>query len=151
MMFKYQSNSIRKTAHRNGAGLRTNAANRKGAALVELAVCLPVLMILILGSIEATGAIFVRQALTTAAYEAAREASRTGATTATATERGQAVLDARRIQNSTISFTPADVAAATRGSLITIEVTATLNGNSPFTGRVIPNQVNRVRTVMVKE
>jgi hypothetical protein len=56
-----------------------------------------------------------------------------------------------RIQNSTINLTPADIATARRGSLITIEVTATLSGNSPFTGRVIPDQVNRVRTIMVKE
>lgn len=148
----YQRNLTEKMrSHPFGVSLRTKPNNRKGAALVELAVCLPVLMILILGSIEATGAIFVRQALTTAAYEAAREASRTGSTTATATARGQAVLDARRIRNSTISFTPADISSASRGSLITIQVTATLNGNSPFTGRVIPDQVNRVRTVMVKE
>jgi len=125
--------------------------SRKGAALVELAVCLPVLMVLILGSIEATSAIFIRQALTTAAYEAAREAARTGATTLTATARGQAVLDARRIRNSTIQFTPSNVSTAGRGNIITIEVTATLSGNSPFTGRVIPDQINRVRTVMVKE
>jgi Flp pilus assembly protein TadG len=146
----------KKSHKRSNSGLtgpraRIACKERKGAALVELAVCLPVLMVLILGSIEATGAIFVRQALTTAAYEAAREASRTGATNSSAAARGQAVLDARRIQNSSIVFTPADIATASRGSIITIEVTAPLRGNSPFTGRVIPNQVNRVRTVMVKE
>jgi Flp pilus assembly protein TadG len=150
-MFMNDFNAIEEKSHLIGESLRSAKSNRKGAALVELSVCLPVLMILILGSIEATSAIFVRQALTTAAYEAAREASRTGATTATATARGQAVLEARRIQNSTINLTPADISTARRGSLITIEVTATLSGNLPFTGRVIPDQVNRVRTIMVKE
>ena len=147
----FHSNPDKHRALFPSANLRRVSNSRKGAALVELAVCLPVLMVLILGSIEATSAIFVRQALTTAAYEAAREAARTGATTLTATARGQAVLDARRIRNSTIQFTPSNVSTAGRGNIITIEVTATLSGNSPFTGRVIPDQVNRVRTVMVKE
>ncbi|MFY7877734.1 MAG: TadE/TadG family type IV pilus assembly protein, partial [Pirellula sp.] len=59
---------------------------RNGAALIEFAVCLPVLMIMILGSMEASSAIFVKQALTTSAYEGIREAMRTGSTTSVATE-----------------------------------------------------------------
>jgi len=125
--------------------------HRQGAALVELAVCLPVLMVLILGSIEATSAIFVRQALTTAAYEGAREASRISSTTASATARGQAVLNARNIRNSTIRFTPASIENVSRGQQFTVEVAAPLSGNSPLSGRVIPNQITTVRTVMVKE
>ncbi len=39
---------------------------------VEFAVCLPVIMVLLLGSMEATSAIFVKQALATSAYEGVR-------------------------------------------------------------------------------
>ena len=124
---------------------------RNGAALVEFAVSLPVLMIMILGSMEASSAIFVKQALTTSAYEGIREAMRTGSTTSVATARAQDVLTARRIRNSTIQFTPSSVESAARGSNIIIEVSAPYAANSPFFGNVIPDRVTSVRTVMVKE
>ena len=122
-----------------------------GAALIEFAVCLPVLMILILGSMEATSAIFVRQALTTSAYEGIREAIRINGTTASATARAQGVLTARQIRNSTILFTPANVAAAPKGSSVVLEVSAPYRANSPFFGNVIADRVTTVRSVMVKE
>ena len=124
---------------------------RQGAALVEFAVCLPLLLILILGSMEATSAIFVRQALTTSAYEGIREAIRIRSTTAGATSRAQAVLTARQIRNSTIRFTPANVQTAPRGTSIAVEVSAPYKVNSPFFGNVIADRVTTVRSVMVKE
>ncbi len=125
--------------------------NRQGAALVEFAVCLPVLMLLILGSIEASSALFVKQALVTSAYEAAREAIRTDGTTANANSLAQNVLDGRRIRDSNIRFTPASVESAPRGSKIIVEVSAPYASNSPFIGNVIQNRTNTVRTVMIKE
>ena len=125
--------------------------SREGAAIVEFAVCLPVIMILILGSMEATSAIFVRQALTTSAYEGIREAIRLGSTTAAATNRAQAVLTARQIRGSNIRFTPSDLQTAPRGSNVVVEVSAPFKVNSPFFGNVIADRVSTVRSVMVKE
>jgi Flp pilus assembly protein TadG len=125
--------------------------NRRGAAVVEFAVCLPVIVLLILGSIEATSAIFLRQALTTSAYEGIREATRTGSTTADATSRAQNVLNARSVRGATIQFTPNNVETTPRGDIITIEVAARFSANSPFMGRVIADRNSTVRTVMVKE
>ncbi len=124
---------------------------RSGAALVEFAVCLPVLMVLILGSMEATSAIFVRQALTTSAYEGIREAIRINGTTANATNRAQGILTARQIRSSTIVFTPSEVQSAPKGSSIILEVSAPYRINSPFFGKVIADRTTTVRTVMVKE
>ncbi len=126
-------------------------SRRRGAAVVEFAVCLPIIMLLILGSIEATSAIFLRQALTTSAYEGIREAVRTSSTTSDATARAQAVLTARQIRSSSIRFTPADIQSASRGSIVIIEISAPFGANSPFMGRVIVDRMNTVRTVMVKE
>ena len=108
-------------------------------------------MILILGSIEATSAIFVRQALTTSAYEGIREAIRINSTTTSATNRAQAILTARQIRSSSIQFTPADIQAAPRGSTIAVEVSAPFKVNSPFFGNVVADRITTVRTVMVKE
>lgn len=124
---------------------------RRAAALVEFAVCLPVIMLLILGSMETTSAIFVRQALTTSAYEGIREAIRTKASTADAVAKAQAVLTSRQIKSSTIRVTPSEVKTAARGSILTIEVSAPYAANSPFFGNVIADRVTTVRTVMVKE
>lgn len=124
---------------------------KQGAALVEFAVCMPVLLILILGSMEATSAIFVRQALTTSAYEGIREAIRIGSTTTGSTNRAQAVLTARQIRNSSIQFTPSNIQSAPRGSTVVVEVSAPYKINSPFFGNVIADRVTTVRSVMVKE
>jgi hypothetical protein len=130
---------------------RANRRNRNGAALVEFAVCLPVLLVLVLGSMEATSAIFVRQALTTSAYEGIREATKVGGTTAEATSRAQAVLTARNIRGSSIRVLPTDVRSVARGEPITFEVSASFALNSPFFGNVISDRTTTVRTVMVKE
>ncbi len=108
-------------------------------------------MILILGSIEATSAIFVRQALTVSAYEGIREGIHISGSTASATARAQAVLDARQIKSATIKFTPAVIETAPRGSKLIIEVSAPFRSNSPFIGNVIADRISTVRTVMIKE
>lgn len=128
-----------------------NDSCRTGAALVEFAVCLPVIMLLVLGSMEATSAIFVRQALTTSAYEGIREAVNLSGTTSSATAKAQAILTTRNIRDATIRFTPAEVSAAPRGSDVVIEVSASFRANSPFFGNVVSDRVTTVRTVMSKE
>lgn len=130
---------------------KRSAHRRRAAAVIEFAACLPIIVLLILGSLEATSAIFLRQALATSAYEGIRAAVRTSGSTATAQLRAQAVLDARRIRQATITFTPSDIGSAARGSLVTIEVAAPFAANSPFMGRVISDRISTVRTVMVKE
>lgn len=130
---------------------RRTTNRRRGAAVVEFAVCLPVLMLLILGSIEATSAVFLKQALTTAAYEGVRTAIRSGATTAEAEQRANNVLNVRQVRDANITFQPANIAAAARGQRITVQISAPISSNSPFIGRVIADRVTTVRTVMVKE
>lgn len=108
-------------------------------------------MILILGSMEATSAVFVKQSLTTSAYEGIREAIRLNSTTTKATLRAQDVLTARQIRGSSIRFTPSDIESAARGTELAIEVSAPYKANSPFFGNVIADGNTIVRMVMVKE
>ena len=54
--------------------------NRRAVATVELAVCLPVLALLVLGSIEAASFIFLKQTLQVAAYEGSVRAGRARST-----------------------------------------------------------------------
>lgn len=47
----------------------TRKRKRRGAAVVEFAVCLPVIIIIVFGAIEAASLLFLKQALIQSAYE----------------------------------------------------------------------------------
>lgn len=138
---------------RSGRELRGSRARlrRRAAALVEFAICLPVLVLVILGSIEAATAVFVRQGLTVAAYEGIREAIRIDGNLSTARGRAQAVLDQRSIKGAKISFQPANPMTLPRGEIVTLRVESTLGANSPFFGSVLQNRRILVSTSMVRE
>ncbi len=121
---------------------------RRGAAAVELAVCLPVIVLLVFGSIEASSFIFLKQSLATAAYEGAREAIRNDAVVADGVNSATNILNSRNVNDFGITFPSGDV---DRGEEIVIEVTAPTQTNSPLAGRFITNQLLRSRVTMVKE
>src|SRR5690606_8773792 len=79
---------------------------RRGVVTVELAVCLPVITLFVLGTIEAANAIFVQQALTSAAYEGANVASAVGSNEQKATAAASQVLAAMGVTGATITVTP---------------------------------------------
>ena len=54
--------------------------NARGVAAAELAVCLPIVVLLVIATIEACSAVFLKQSLTVAAYEGVRTALEEGAT-----------------------------------------------------------------------
>ena len=57
-----------------------NRKKRTGAAVIEMAICLPVSVFMVFGTIELTGAIFLKQTLTSAAHEGALAGMRVGTT-----------------------------------------------------------------------
>ena len=140
--------------------------NRRGAATVELAVCMPVILIIAFGSIEGANMIFLRQALVQSAYETVKEAVKTNGSAVSGLTRGQAVLSFRDIDGESIEFstvsspgpaetlnpvTADEVDNLPPGSLVVVTVTAPNDANSiipfgPFQGRTIS-----VRSTMTKE
>ena len=126
-------------------------SKRRGVAAVEFAVCLPVIVLLVFGSIEASSFIYLKQSLATAAYEGVREAIREEANNASATAMAQNILDSRNVRDSQIQFPNGDVSAADRGDEIVMEVSAPTSSNSPLLGRFLNNRVLTSRVVMVKE
>ncbi len=128
------------------------AANqRRGVAAVEFAVCLPVLVLLVFGAIEAASFIFLKQSINVAAYEGCREAIRTTSTTAEARSRAINILNSRNIQNATVRFASGDITATGRGERVVLEVTAPTRSNSPLAGQFINNRNLTARVVMIKE
>ena len=127
------------------------AKKRSGVATVEFAVCLPVLVLLVFGSIEASSFIFLKQGLAVAAYETTREAVRVGSDSGAASARGQDILNSRGINDASISIPIGEVSEIERGQEIIVEVSAPTSTNSPLLGRFLTNRVLTSRVVMLKE
>jgi len=102
---------------------------RKGLATVELAICLPLIVIIAFGSIEATNMIFLEQRLTAAAYEGARKATVPGKTSADATAATNSILSQFSISGSTVTITPTVTATTAVGTQVKVSVSAPISSN----------------------
>ena len=125
--------------------------NRRGTATVELAVCLPMLVIIALGSIEATNAIFLKDRLTSAAYEAhARQPPRDrpprGATTAATN-----ILTQFNISGGQVTITPAVTASTATGTQVTVSVSAPFSSNSWMQPFIIGKTLTNVTATVVMD
>lgn len=107
---------------------------RRGIATVELAVCVPMIVTITFGAIEAANFIHLKQSLTESAYEAARIATTTGATAETAEQRFREIMTARNIQNAEIVLSPKVTEKTSSGTVVSATVTAPADNNSicPF-------------------
>lgn len=124
---------------------------RSGVAAVEAAVCLPVIFLLVLGSIQASSYIFLKQSLHAAAYETARHATQLRATNSKARREGNALLNARQVKGGSIRFNVRDISKAPRGSAIRVTVGASTRRNTPLAAAVLANRRIQCQVVMVKE
>jgi len=135
--------------------IRRNKKNgliqRRAAAAVELAVCLPVIVLLAIGSMEAASMIFLRQALVQSAYETAKESAKTNGNQALALQRGQEVLEFRDIVDETVTFEPSDPSSLDRGTEFTVTVSAPGDTNSIFPFGPFRGQEISVSATMLKE
>ena len=138
------------TVHRLRKDKRSES-NRRGLAAVEFAVCLPIIVLLVMGSIEASSFIFLKQSISVAAYEGAREAIRSNSVTQDADAQARNILAARQVQGFNISFPGRDPATARRGDEITVQVTAPTAINSPLAGQFVADRLLTSSVVMVKE
>lgn len=104
--------------------------------MTELAVCLPLLMLIVFGSIQACNLIYLKHGCITAAYEGTLELCKSNATNSTIASRVQQVLTARGVKASTIKILPAGIetSASSRGTPFTIEVTAEVRPNMSLSG-----------------
>jgi Flp pilus assembly protein TadG len=95
-----------------------------------MAVCLPIILMLTFGAIEAANAIYLKQALVMAAYESARAATASGGTEGDGEAKFHEVLEVRGVKSASIEFSPAITPFVQPGTPITITVTAPSNSNS---------------------
>ncbi|QDU95468.1 TadE/TadG family type IV pilus assembly protein [Lignipirellula cremea] len=124
---------------------------RQGGAVTELAICLPVIVTLVFGSIETCSLVYLRQGLEAAAYEGVREAIRLQATNDSAAARCREVLDARRITSYQIRFVPSDVSAVPRGEFVRVEIEAPSGANGVMQAWILQASNVTAQATMVKE
>ena len=137
---------------------RHRRANRDGTAVVEAALCLPVVMILMLGTLEVCSGLFVSESITVCAYEGIRAGIGMRTTRADIIERANAMLDERGVyvpENDPeygVTVTP-DVDFSTLPALtpITVQIVVPIKGNSPFTFGQFLHPAVTTSVTMVRE
>jgi Flp pilus assembly protein TadG len=113
---------------------RRGQHERSGTAAVEFALCLPLLIAMVFGVVETSNAVYLQNALTSAAYEASSVVSIAGGTSTNATTRANAVLTALGANGATVTISPTVTSATTLGTEITVTVSAPLSSNSLMFG-----------------
>lgn len=123
---------------------------RRGVALTELAVCLPILLLLAVAVVEACAMIYLKQSVSIAAYEGARMATIPGKTQKDVAAQCQGFLSGRNVRSSKVDVSP-NPDSALPGTLIRVSVSAPCSANSPLVGRFFVNRTVAGTCEMVKE
>ncbi len=108
----------------------TRSRSRLGTAATEMAVSMPLLISLVFGSMEMANAVFLRQSVNMAAYEAAKVITRPGSNEVLARSRCDSVLAVRKVSAYTLSFSPTVTTATPRGTQVTVTLTVTASNLS---------------------
>ena len=124
---------------------------RRAAAATELALCLPLIVFLMLASIEACTMIFLDHSLSITSYEGVRVAVNYDATNSGVLARCDQIITQREINGATVAIDPANVANVQRGQPIRITVFAPCDANAMIPPWFYGGRTLSVATTMVKE
>ncbi|PAY20917.1 pilus assembly protein TadE [Rhodopirellula sp. SM50] len=98
--------------------------------MIEFAVCLPVFLLIAMGTIETCRMIYLRQSLKVAAYECARLAIVPEVTPADLQDQCDVLLLGRNISSYTLNCTPADPSTLNYGEIFITTVEAPASENA---------------------
>lgn len=112
---------------------RRNERNPQGIAVVELAICLPILVLLLLATTEACVMLQLKQNLCVTAYEGARIGIMPGASSDNVQLQCEMLLNDRDIDGYTITMTP-EPNALVPGDMFTVTASADCVVNSVLGG-----------------
>jgi hypothetical protein len=116
-----------------GHGLNRGPRLHHGLAVVELAICLPILVLLLLSTIEACVMLQSKQNLSVTAYEGARVGILPGSNSNVVTQQCQMLLDDRGIDGYTVTMNP-DPDTVLVGDMLMVTVSADCVANSVLGG-----------------
>ncbi len=124
---------------------------RRGAVAVEMAIVLPALLLLVIGIVESSNLIYLKQSLTVAAYEGARASIAFQATTSDVESHANLIVADRQVQGSSIAISPTNFHLQPYGTYITVEVAAPYQSNSVAPGWFFQALTLKSRVRMMKE
>ena len=137
---------------------RRSRTDREGAAVVETALCIPLVILLMLGTLEVCSGIYLSESLSVSAYEAARIGVRRRATAQDVYARAVEALADRNVVLPTdgagnpygITIEPASFVGLDALDPIKVTISAPTSGNSlyifdSFLNRTISTSVSMVR------
>jgi hypothetical protein len=128
-----------------------NAPGNRGVAAVEVALCLPVLLLVTLLFIEFTNMIFLRQTLKVASYEGIRVAAKQEADLSDVSDVCAAILDSRGVVEYEVSVDPPDFATLPRGTLISVIIEVDRAQNQLFNLLMGQQETIEVQSFGLKE
>lgn len=106
------------------------AGKRRAAAIVELALTLPVLVLICLATIDTCRVIFVRQSAKLAAFECARIGIIPGVTRAHLDRLCANFMANRSVSQANLGLSVADLTMLRKGDLLTVTVNVPANSNA---------------------
>lgn len=129
---------------------RLRQRKRRGAALTEFALVLPLLVLLVFATIETCSMIYLEQSLKVAAYEGTRIALVPGTSAGNVTAAVNQVLEDRHVDKATVTITPSNYSTASSGTYIRVTVAAPAKGNSLvgawfYGGRTLTSSVEMMK------
>jgi hypothetical protein len=102
----------------------------------------PVVVLIVIATIEACSALFLKQSLTVAAYEGTRTALAERTIPGSVEAAVNQVLTDRKVKGATITIKPTNIAALQPGDYIDVTISAPCNSNS-----VVPTTFYRGRSL----
>jgi hypothetical protein len=112
---------------------------------------MPVIVLIVLATMEACAMMFLQQSLSVAAYEGARVALSPGAQASEVHAQCRQILDDREVSAATIAVMPADIAEAAEGTWVTVQATAPFAQNSLVGGWLFARRSLTATVQMMKE
>ncbi|PQO36548.1 TadE/TadG family type IV pilus assembly protein [Blastopirellula marina] len=128
---------------------KTNRRSRRGMAVTELAICLPVVVLILMAAIQGAEMMFLKQSVAIAAYEGCRAALKPNSTANSAATAAAAVLDDRHIHNAVIDSS--NFTKAPTGHDVTISITVPVAENSTLQGWMFSPPTITSSVTMMKE
>ena len=127
---------------------RTTRTRRRGVALVEGAVCFPIIVLVVFGMLQLCHLAYLRQKLTSATYIGMQQLAQSSATDANVVSTVKAILASRSIIEAQVTVSPTGVlGTATIPTTYTLRVEAPIYSNLPnpklipISGTIVIEQV----------
>ena len=108
----------------------TNQSVRGGAAAVEMAVCIPILLLMLVATLDVCGMFHIQQSLKISAYEGARVGVVPGAEAENVSFQCESILDAQGVKSYTVTMTPSDPSTLRSGDIFTVSIDANFDANA---------------------